>query len=80
VFKPAGKTSLLDWQVFSPKVATCTTCHDSKAVVTHVTSVGGAYGTATQGDLLLGGKVFESCEGCHAPGSSIGIDTVHGKK
>jgi OmcA/MtrC family decaheme c-type cytochrome len=80
VFKPAGKTSLLDWQVFSPKVATCTTCHDSKAVVTHVTTVGGSYGTATQNDLLNGGKVFESCLGCHAPGSSIGIDVVHGVK
>jgi OmcA/MtrC family decaheme c-type cytochrome len=80
VFKQTGKTNMLDWQVFSPKVATCTTCHDSKSVQTHVTTVGGSFGTATQNDLLFGGKVFESCEGCHAPGSAIGIDTVHGLK
>jgi OmcA/MtrC family decaheme c-type cytochrome len=80
VFKQTGKTNMLDWQVFSPKAATCTGCHDSKAVQTHVTTVGGALGTVTQNDLLFGGKVFESCEGCHAPGSAIGVDTVHGTK
>jgi OmcA/MtrC family decaheme c-type cytochrome len=80
VFKQTGKTSMLDWQVFSPRVATCTTCHDSKSVQTHVKTVGGSFGTATQNDLLFGGKVFESCEGCHAPGSAIGVDTVHGLK
>jgi len=63
----------------SPKVATCTTCHDSKSVQTHVKTVGGAFGDVTQGDLLQG-KVFESCEGCHAPGSALGIDTVHSLK
>jgi OmcA/MtrC family decaheme c-type cytochrome len=76
VFKPTGKT-MLDWLVMSPTVATCTTCHDAKSVQTHVKNVGGAFGNFTQNDLLFGGKVFESCEGCHAPGSTIGIDTVH---
>ena len=78
VFKPTGKT-MLDWLVMSPKVATCTTCHDSKSVQTHVKTVGGAFGDVTQGDLLQG-KVFESCEGCHAPGSALGVDTVHSLK
>ena len=80
VFKQTGKTNMLDWQVISPKAATCTSCHDSKSVQTHVKTVGASFGTATQNDLLFGGKVFESCEGCHAPGSAIGVDTVHGLK
>jgi OmcA/MtrC family decaheme c-type cytochrome len=77
VFKQTGKSNMLDWQIISPKAATCTGCHDSKSVQTHVTTVGASFGTATQNDLLFGGKVFESCEGCHAPGSAIGVDTVH---
>jgi hypothetical protein len=58
-------------------VATCTTCHDAKSVQTHIKNVGGAFGEFTQRDLLLNGKVFESCEGCHAPGSAIGLDVAH---
>ncbi|MEO8653652.1 MAG: hypothetical protein ABI409_05955, partial [Ramlibacter sp.] len=77
VFKATGKTNMLDWQVLSPKAATCTSCHDSKSVQTHVTTVGASFGTATQNDLLFAGKVFESCEGCHTAGSAIGVDTVH---
>jgi len=77
VFKPTGVTNMLDWLVISPKAATCTACHDSKAVQTHVKTVGASFGTATQNDLLYGGKVFESCEGCHAPGSALGVDVVH---
>jgi OmcA/MtrC family decaheme c-type cytochrome len=80
VFKQTGKTNMLDWQVISPKAATCTACHDSKAVQTHVTTVGASFGTATQNDLLYAGKVFEPCEGCHAAGSAIGVDVVHGVK
>jgi hypothetical protein len=64
--------------VISPKAATCTSCHDSKAAQTHVKTVGASFGTATQDGLLNKGAVFESCEGCHAPGSAIGVDTVHG--
>ncbi|HWI83772.1 OmcA/MtrC family decaheme c-type cytochrome [Ramlibacter sp.] len=80
VFKQTGKTNMLDWQVLSPKAATCTGCHDAKSVQTHVKTVGASFGSFTQNDLLFGGKVFESCEGCHAPGSAIGVDTVHGVK
>jgi OmcA/MtrC family decaheme c-type cytochrome len=78
VFKPTGVTNMLDWYVISPKAATCTSCHDSKAAQTHVKTVGASFGTATQDGLLNKGAVFESCEGCHAPGSAIGVDTVHG--
>jgi OmcA/MtrC family decaheme c-type cytochrome len=78
VFKAVGSTAP-DWLVISPKAATCTSCHDSKAVQTHVKTVGAAFGTLTQSQVL-GGAVFESCEGCHASGSAIGVDTVHGLK
>ena len=77
VFKQTGVTDPLNWQVISPKAATCTSCHDSKSVQTHVKTAGASFGTATQNDLLYGGKVFESCEGCHAPGSALGVDVVH---
>ena len=81
VFKPTGKTNMLDWYVLSPKAATCTTCHDAKSVQTHVKNIGGgAFGNFTQNDLLYGGKVFEACEGCHAPGSALGVDKVHAFK
>jgi OmcA/MtrC family decaheme c-type cytochrome len=79
VFKQTGVTDPLGWQVISPKAASCTACHDSKTVQTHVKTVGASFGTATQGDLLFGGKVFESCEGCHVAGSAIGVDVVHKK-
>ncbi|NKE66237.1 OmcA/MtrC family decaheme c-type cytochrome [Ramlibacter sp. RBP-2] len=78
VFKPAGMPGMLDWLVISPKAATCTSCHDAKAVQTHVKNIGGgAFGNFTQNDLLYAGKVFETCEGCHAPGSALGADVVH---
>jgi len=40
--------------------------------------VGASFGTATQNDLLYAGKMFESCGGCHARGTAIGVDKVHG--
>ncbi len=81
VFRPTGKTNMLDWMVLSPKAGTCTTCHDAKSVQTHVMNIGGgSFGNFTQNDLLYGGKVFEACEGCHAPGSALGVDKVHAFK
>jgi OmcA/MtrC family decaheme c-type cytochrome len=77
VFKPTGAAEALNWLVISPKAATCTSCHDAKSVQTHVKTVGAAFGNFTQNDLLYAGKVFESCEGCHAPGSALGVDVVH---
>jgi OmcA/MtrC family decaheme c-type cytochrome len=75
VFKPTGATAL-DWYVISPKAATCTSCHDSKSTQTHVKTVGATFGSMTQ-RAVLGGQVFESCEGCHVPGSALGVDVVH---
>jgi OmcA/MtrC family decaheme c-type cytochrome len=77
VFKATGVTSMLDWQVVSPKAATCTSCHDSKSAQTHVKTAGATFGALTQNDLLNKGLVFEPCEGCHAPGSALGVDVVH---
>ena len=79
VFKPTGVSNMLDWLVISPKAATCTSCHDSKAAQTHVTTVGGSsFGTQTQ-NAQLNGQVFEACAGCHANGSPKGVDVVHRK-
>jgi OmcA/MtrC family decaheme c-type cytochrome len=77
VFKPTSVANMLDWLMISPKAATCTSCHDAKSVQTHVKTVGASFGNFTQNELLYGGKVFESCEGCHAPGSALGVDVVH---
>lgn len=77
VFKPTGVTNMLDWYVISPKAATCTSCHDSKATQTHIKTVGATFGALTQNDLLNRGLVFESCEGCHIPGGALGVDVVH---
>lgn len=81
VFKPTGVTNMLDWYVISPKAASCTSCHDSAKAKAHVTTVGTAsFGTRTQDDLLNKGLVFETCQGCHSPGSLVGVDKVHGIK
>lgn len=71
-------TDFLKLPVVSPKAAVCTACHDSLGVQAHVTSTGGAtFGTLTQGDLFAG-KVLETCDGCHAPGSNVApIDVKH---
>ncbi len=80
VSKPAGVTDPLRWLVISPKAASCTSCHDSKSALTHVTSIGGAsFGTLTQ-SAVLAGTAVELCEGCHAPGAVAGIDVKHGLK
>ncbi len=66
--------------VISPKAASCTACHDTIGVINHVTTVGGGtFGGKTQGQFL-NNEVFEACEGCHAPGGFVGVDTVHNIK
>jgi OmcA/MtrC family decaheme c-type cytochrome len=66
--------------VISPKAATCTACHDSIGVKTHVVNQGGAtFGTMTQAQFLQG-FVFEVCEGCHEVGGIRPVDKVHGLK
>jgi OmcA/MtrC family decaheme c-type cytochrome len=63
--------------VISPKAASCTACHDTLGVVNHVSTVGGGtFGGKTQGQFL-NNETFEACDGCHAPGGFVGVDTVH---
>jgi len=67
------------WKVISPKAASCTACHDSSTAITHVTSNGGAYfGTKTQAQIAALPR--ESCDDCHASGSFVSVDLVHGQK
>jgi OmcA/MtrC family decaheme c-type cytochrome len=85
--KPTGVTDPLLWNVSSPKVATCTACHDDLAVRVHMLSAtsgvgGGVFGTKTQGDIISG-NVNEICTTCHAPGVvfgtvKLGVDVAHG--
>ena len=94
VLKPTGVTDPLGWLIASPKAASCTACHDDVARQGHVISVGsGAWGirqefgvggftypNATQAEVIAG-TIKETCEGCHAPGSSnMPIDVAHGLK
>jgi hypothetical protein len=66
------------WRVISPRAASCTSCHDSQAAISHVINSGGSsFGNLTQGQLF---QVPESCVECHAPGRPIGVDVVHGQK
>jgi len=62
--------------VISPKAASCTSCHDTLGIIQHTQAGGGVFGDKTQGQLLSG-AVFESCDGCHAPGGFVGVDAVH---
>ncbi|WP_088280058.1 OmcA/MtrC family decaheme c-type cytochrome [Ideonella sp. A 288] len=78
-FKDAGVTDVNLWKVISPKASTCTTCHDSSAAISHVTSFGGsAFGNKTHKDLL--GLPRETCDDCHSSGGFKGVDIVHGQK
>lgn len=63
--------------VISPKAASCTSCHDTLGVVNHITTLGGGtFGGKTQGQFL-NNEISETCDGCHAPGGFVGVDTVH---
>jgi OmcA/MtrC family decaheme c-type cytochrome len=62
--------------VISPKAASCTSCHDTIGVIQHTQAGGAVFGDRTQGQFLSG-FVFESCDGCHAPGGFVGVDAVH---
>lgn len=78
VQKPAGVTDPNLWKVISPKAATCTSCHDSSAAITHVTSYGGAsFGDKTQAEVA---QPRESCDDCHASGGVKPVATAHGQK
>lgn len=78
VQKDAGVIDPNLWKVISPKAATCTSCHDSNAAITHVTKFGGAtFGDKSQADVAM---ARESCDDCHASGGVKSVDTVHGQK
>jgi hypothetical protein len=80
--KDAGVTDPNLWKVISPKVATCTACHDSAKAIEHVTlnigDPGAVFGTRTQADL--NGLPAETCNDCHAVGARQAVDLVHGQK
>jgi cytochrome c553 len=82
VKKDVGVTDPNGWKVISPKVATCTACHDSAKAIEHVTlnigDPGAVFGTQTQADLV--GLPKETCNDCHAPGARKAVDLVHGQK
>jgi len=63
--------------VISPKASACASCHSSDSAKTHMANEGGAvFGTLTQG-AFASGAVFESCDGCHAAGAMLPVDSVH---
>lgn len=80
--KDTGVTDPNGWKVISPKVATCTACHDSAKAIKHVTEeigdTGVVFGTRTQAELI--GLPAETCNDCHAPGAGQAVDLVHGQK
>jgi OmcA/MtrC family decaheme c-type cytochrome len=69
-------TDASDNLVISPKASTCSSCHDSVEVKSHMLDNGAVFGTVTQGDLAAG-KVFEECDACHLPGGMAPVDSVH---
>jgi OmcA/MtrC family decaheme c-type cytochrome len=71
----AVDTNPLNWLVITPRAATCTSCHDSQAAISHVVGVGGAsFGNASHAQAF---QVQESCVDCHGPGRPFGVDAVH---
>jgi OmcA/MtrC family decaheme c-type cytochrome len=68
----------LDNFVISPKASACYSCHASDEAKNHMAQVGGAaFGTVTQGDVMSGTQVFETCDACHQSGAMEPVDTVH---
>jgi OmcA/MtrC family decaheme c-type cytochrome len=82
VQKGTGVTDPNGWKVISPKVATCTACHDSAKAIDHVSmNIGdltASFGKWTQGELA--GLPRETCDECHAIGKRMAVDVVHGQK
>jgi OmcA/MtrC family decaheme c-type cytochrome len=66
------------WLVITPKAASCSSCHDSAAAISHMVGAGGsAFGVATQEQSF---QLQESCAECHRLGLPYGVDIVHGQK
>jgi OmcA/MtrC family decaheme c-type cytochrome len=71
-------TNALNNMIISPKASTCSSCHNSNDAKTHMMITGGAvFGSATQSDFVSGGKVLETCDGCHLPGGMAPVDILH---
>jgi OmcA/MtrC family decaheme c-type cytochrome len=68
---PAAATTLVE----SPVTAVCVSCHDSSAVLDHMTSSGGSFYAARSAAMLKA----EQCLICHGPGSVASIKDVHSK-
>ncbi|MHB8948546.1 MAG: OmcA/MtrC family decaheme c-type cytochrome [Rhodoferax sp.] len=76
-----------NWLVISPKTASCTSCHDSSKAIGHVTTFSrpgsASYGNLTQGAVAgltgFAAAPAETCDDCHAPGGTWGVDIVHGQ-
>ncbi|WNC71873.1 OmcA/MtrC family decaheme c-type cytochrome [Thalassotalea psychrophila] len=61
-------------QYTTPTAATCSSCHDSAEVQTHMISTGGA--KFNEGyDLVQ--STTESCALCHGPGEAADVEMVH---
>ena len=78
--KPSAlETDPNKWTVISPKAASCTSCHDSTAAITHVVTIGSAtFGDKTQAEIAALPR--ETCDDCHAVGGFKSVDLVHGQK
>lgn len=59
----------------SPTAATCSGCHDSAEVRSHMTRTGGASFATTQ--QAIGKTVVERCASCHGPGKSEDVRRAH---
>ncbi len=75
--KFGGSTLLANawnFNVISPKAASCTACHDSPKAQAHVQSAG----NATFGNLAQNQWPQETCADCHSQGQFMSVGRVHG--
>jgi OmcA/MtrC family decaheme c-type cytochrome len=59
----------------TPTAATCSACHDSSEVRSHMINTGGASFATTQDKI--GTTVKERCANCHGPGKDKDVRKVH---
>jgi OmcA/MtrC family decaheme c-type cytochrome len=60
----------------TPTAAACSSCHDSREVISHMVSTGGASFNTTQG-AINSGAVRERCVNCHGAGKEESVRKVH---
>jgi OmcA/MtrC family decaheme c-type cytochrome len=76
----AGETRTIDVNPandlkITPTAATCSACHDSSEVRSHMINTGGASFATTQDKI--GTTVRERCANCHGPGKDKDVRKVH---